>query len=186
MSHPPGEVFEYGSVHHAVFGAVMKEKTGGSPLEFLEEHVLDPIGFQYSGWVHDPSGNPMFSYGAWTTATQWARFGVLLRDDGMWQGERILPEGTLEACSTGTDANPAYGLSAWLNQDPDGLDLSHIGEMEAEGPILHAEGHTNILAAAGARGQRIYVIPDLDWVVVVQSDSTTFADHEFLERLLAE
>lgn len=187
MQHTPGEVYAYGSVHHMVFGELMTRKVGGDPLEFLETHVLDPIGFQYSGWVHDPAGNPMWPYGAWTSATQWARFGVLLRDDGVWAGEQILPSGTLDACRQGTQANPAYGLSAWLNQDvPDDLDLSHIATMEEDGPILHAEGHTDMLAAAGARGQRLYVLPELDQVVVLQADSRSFVDHEFLALLLGE
>ena len=187
LIHEPGEVYDYGGVHHMVFGELMTRKIGGDPLEFLEENVLDLIGFRYSGWVHDPAGNPMWPYGAWTTATEWARFGVLLRDDGIWEGTQVLPAGTLEACSAGTTANPAYGLSAWLNQDiPDDLDLSHIAEMEEDGPILHAEGHTDMLVAAGARGQRVYVVPQLDWVVVLQADSKKFVDHEFLALLFGE
>lgn len=183
--HTPGEVYEYGSVHLMVFGELMKRKVGVDPLVFFEEHVLDPIGMQTSGWVHDPSGNSMWPYGAWTTATQWARYGVLLRDDGVWEGQQVLPAGTLEACGAGSDANPAYGLSTWLNQPTD-LDLSHIAEMEEDGPILHAEGHTDMVAAAGARGQRIYILPSLDQVVVLQTDSRRFVDHEFLALLLGE
>ncbi len=182
----PGSTYEYAAVHLTAFGAVMEEKLGGSPLEWLEQHVLDPIGFRYSGWAHDPDGNPAWPYGAWTTGAEWMRFGVLLRDDGVWEGTRVLPEGTLDACRTGSTPNPAYGLAAWLNQPvPEDLDLSDIGDFEESGPLIWADGPTDMLVAAGARGQRAYVLPSEDMVVVLLSDNRKgFVDREFLEALL--
>ncbi len=185
LLHAPGTVYEYGAVHLMVFGALMEAKLGTSPLDWLEAQVLDPIGFRYAGWSQDPDGNPMFPYGAWTTASEWARFAVLLRDDGMWEGERVLPEGTLEACRTGSEANPAYGLGAWLNREvPSDLDLSHIAHFEDEGPVFWQAGPTDMLVAAGARGQRAYVLPSEDMVVILQTDSNDFADNVFLSTLL--
>lgn len=111
---------------------------------------------------------------------------MLLRDDGMFQGERLLPQGSLDACMQGTDANPAYGLGSWLNEDMDddvdfdAAGLNQQGQVEA---LL--EDGPDMLAAAGAGGQRIYVIPELDWVVVHQADQgRSFEDPVFLELLL--
>ncbi len=187
QEHPPGEVFLYSPVHHLIFGALMDAKLEQETLAWLEETVLDPIGFRYAGWQRDPSGNLLIHLGAWTTAAEWARFGVLLRDDGLWEGEQVLPAGTLDACRQGSEPNPAYGLSAWLNQDiPDDLELNLGVELEPDGPIFHAEGHTDMLVAAGASGQRVYVLPSEDMVVVLLSDSRDFADPQFLEKLLPE
>ena len=55
----PGTVYQYGSVHHMVFGELMTRKVGGDPLSYLTQRVLDPIGFRYAGWVRDPAGNPL-------------------------------------------------------------------------------------------------------------------------------
>ena len=187
LTSEPGAVYEYGSQHLMVFGAVMKEKLGQDPLPWLTDEVLDPIGLRTSGWSHDLAGNSMWPYGAWTTVSEWARFGVLLRDDGLWQGERVLPEGTLDACRTGSEPNPAYGLGSWLNREvPEDLDLSRIGHFEEEGPIIYADGSQRMLVAAGARGQRIYILPEEDMVVVLQTDSPDFADPVFLELLLSD
>lgn len=184
----PGTTYVYGSVHLHAFGAVLEQKLGGSPLDWLEQHVLDPIGFRYSGWTHDPDGNPMWPYGAWTTAAEWARYAVLLRDDGVWQGTRLLPEGVLETCGTGSEPNPAYGLGAWLNKAiPDDLDLSKVADFEDEGPIIYGGASTSLFAAAGARGQRAYIFPDEDMVVIVLTDHRKdFVDREFLALLLGE
>jgi CubicO group peptidase (beta-lactamase class C family) len=180
----PGAVFRYGSVHLMVFGELMTRRLDEDPLAWLEAEVLDPIGFRYSGWTHDPAGNPMWPYGAWTTAAEWLRFGALLRDDGVWQGQRILPEGTLAACGTGSSANPAYGLTLWLNQDPGDIELGNIAAFETEGPLLYADGPADLVAAGGARGQRLYILPEQDMVVAVLTDSRTFVDAELLARLL--
>ncbi len=185
LAHTPGTTYQYGSVHHMVFGELMRRKLDGDPLAWLEAQVLDPIGMRYAGWSRDPAGNPMWPYGAWTTAAEWLRFGVLLRDDGLWQGERILPEGTLEACATGSVANPAYGLSMWLNQPvPADLDLSQLAHFETEGRLLLAEGPADLVAAGGARGQRLYILPSQDMVVALLTDSRAFTDSEFLSLLL--
>jgi CubicO group peptidase (beta-lactamase class C family) len=185
LVHPPGEVFYYSSVHHMVFGELMTRKLSGDPLDWLEETVLDPIGFRYAGWVRDPAGNPLLPYGAWTTAAEWLRLGVLLRDDGLWQGQRVLPEGTLSACSTGSAINPAFGLSVWVNQPvPDDLDLSHLGISETSGPFLYPDGPTDLIASGGAWGQRLYIVPSEDMVVAVLADSRGFDDAEFLSLLL--
>jgi CubicO group peptidase (beta-lactamase class C family) len=182
----PGSAYDYGAVHLLAFGAVLERKLGGSPLAWLEQHVLEPIGFRYSGWTHDPDGNPMWPYGAWTTAAEWARFAVLLRDDGVWEGTRLLPEGVLETCGTGSEPNPAYGLAAWINKEvSDDLDLSGIAEFEESGPLLYNDAPRDLFVAAGARGQRAYVFPSLDMVVVLLTDSRKdFVDREFLALLL--
>ena len=73
------------------FGALMTARIGGDPLDWLEERVLDPIGFRYAGWTRDPAGSAMWPYSVWTTAAEWMRFGGLLRDDGMWRESADLP-----------------------------------------------------------------------------------------------
>ncbi len=184
---PPGEAFLYSPVHHLVFAGFLDARLEQDIEDWYREAVLDPIGFRYAGWQRDPADNLLIYLGIWTTAAEWARFGVLLRDDGVWEGEQVLPAGTLDACRQGSEPNPAYGLSAWLNQEiPDDLVLELGVELEEEGPIFHAEGYTDLLIAAGARGQRVYVIPSEDMVVVLMSDSRDFTDHRFLELLLPE
>ena len=183
---PPGEKWVYGSVHLAAFGALMERKLGESPLEWLEREVLDPIGFRTSGWNHDPAGNPMLAYGAWTSTPEMAKLGALVRDGGVWQGQRVLPEETLSVCASPTEANPAYGLAGWRNGEL-GADVRFgAGGFipHGQGTILGIDPDLEILIFAGARGQRIYVIPELDWVVVHQCDSNEWKDPDFMAHLI--
>ena len=68
---------------------------------------------------------------------------------------------------------------------PDHLDFPRpMFQKEGKTPIFHDSGE-NILTFAGAKGQRIYVIPSYDWVVVHQAqEGDDFSDTEFLKRIL--
>ena len=177
----PGDQWEYGSVHLAAFGALIERKLGGSPLDYLDAEIFEPIGMRRSGWNIDPDGNPMLAYGLWTSAPELTKLGVLLRDDGVFQGTRLLPEGTLATCMEGSEVNPAYGLGSWVNRPlGDGIEFPPLS---SDGSAV-VEGGPDLLAAAGAGGQRVYVIPSLDQVIVVQSDQADWADQDLLRLLL--
>ena len=182
----PGARYRYGSVHQWVLSGFLQEKTGAPALASIERTVLDPLGLRVAGWHHDPAGHTALAYGAWTTATEWAKFGVLLRDDGMFGDQRILPAGAAARCFTGSEANPAYGLTFWLNA-PLGAnaDLGGIRTLADEGPIL-GDAPADTVAAAGHEDQRLYVIPSRDLVIVrLGEGDSAFRDPALLALLLA-
>lgn len=190
MVSEPGHRFSYGSVNFAAFGELLSRKLGENPLAYLQRRVLDPIGARTAGWHTDPAGNPQFGYGAWTTARHWARYGVLLRDGGRWQGKQILPTAELARCTRPSTALPAYGLALWLNQplgqdvDLCGIPMRRLHRSPTERPLDPA-GPADLYAAAGFKDQRLYVIPSLGLVVVrLGNGAGSFSDPEFLGRLL--
>lgn len=183
----PGSKYQYGSAHQMVLGELVKRKTGASTMLRMQQTVLDPIGLRTSGWHMDPAGNPALPYGAWSTAREWAKFGITLRDDGLWRGERVYPEGLRERCTTGSEANPAYGLTFWLNAPvgPD-ADLGGIRTLEVDGrPALYPDGPADLFAAAGAGDQRLYIVPSQDLVIVrLGTGHRRFVDADLLKLLL--
>lgn len=182
---PPGEVYNYASVHLWLFSALVAAHTGHSAEAELNEQLFAPIGLRTGGWMTDEAGNTSLAYGAFTTAREWAKFGILLRDDGMWEGERLLPEGWVDLCRTGSAANPAYGLATWLSLSPEGADLGRIDPPADGGPLFTEEPQPEWLVGAGAKNQRLYILPDEDLVIVLLSDgSSRFDDRDFLDRLL--
>jgi len=167
----PGEVFDYGSAHFDVFGELVTRKLGVDPLDQLQDRVFDPIGMRTAGWIRDPAGNPALAYGAFTTVNEWAKYGVLVRDDGEFQGQQVFQPGSLSACMEGSEANPAYGRTFWLNQDvEDDVALVAADRLEPDGPILYNDGPPDLVAAAGHNDQRLYILPSLDLVIVRLAD----------------
>lgn len=121
--------------------------------------ALDPAGFfDRLGMTrtfaeHDADGNYILSSQVWTTARDLARLGLLYQNDGMWQGQRLLPENWRSFVTTPSVPQPAgafgYGAGFWLLNKSEGIPADAFG-------------------AFGNRGQYVVVIPSLQLVIVRQ------------------
>lgn len=184
QTHRPGQKFQYGPTPYQVFGEVLRRKTGGDPLRFLHEHVLEPARVRAASWKRDKDGMPHLPSGAALTAQNWARFGVWVLE----QRERFA------ACFQGTTANPAYGLTWWLNHA-----APNAGLMRAMASITEISQDRSIpsdlVLAGGAGDQRLYVIPSRQVVVARQADGilgsllgrrSDWSDREFLRLVLRD
>ncbi len=94
----------------------------------------------------------------WASARDFAKFGYLYLRDGVWEDERLLPEGWVDFARTKTPADNAniYGAGWWITAY--GEDRSH--SQNANSPpwdAFHAGGH---------EGQTIWVVPSKDLVIV--------------------
>jgi CubicO group peptidase (beta-lactamase class C family) len=98
----------------------------------------------------DPYGNFLITGYDYGTARNWARIGMLYLQNGMWRGERILPEGWSDFVSTPAPAwdRPRYGGLFWLNR-------TNEWNLPPE-----------TYFAAGAGGQNTWIVPAHDLVIV--------------------
>jgi hypothetical protein len=106
----------------------------------------------------DASGTVVGSSFVYASPRDWARFGLLYLRDGLWQGERILPEGWVAYTTTPTRKAPQgrYGAQWWLNAgDP-------ADDNDRQWPDLPS----GIFWASGHDGQFVAVIPSHDLVLV--------------------
>lgn len=185
----PGARFAYGPTPFQIFGEIMRRKLNGDPLAYLQRRIFDPLAITPTHWRRGRDGNPHMPSGAGLTARDWARFGSFV----MREGEGRLDREALAQCFEGSRANPGYGLSWWLWREglvPPGR--TQAVSIDAEltrrfGPIS---------MAAGAGDQRLYLLPQLDLVVVRQAtgilralrqrrrDETSFSDAGFIRALL--
>lgn len=196
----PGRVFRYGPSHFYCFGELIRRKLSArrqSPLDYLRARVLDPIGCEFSKWVHDGAGNVHIPNGCYMTAREWLKFGRLVLDRGRWEGRQIVATEPLAECFRPSAANPGYGLTWWLNY-PGGQGASprQKGPEGSPAGFIYHDGLTDIAGALGAGRNGLYVVPSLGMVIVRQiSNEATpdedrqrfgrgFSDHEFLARLL--
>jgi CubicO group peptidase (beta-lactamase class C family) len=125
-------------------------KRGEEYLTFPQRALFDRIGIRRQVLETDPYGNFLMSGYDYGTARNWARLGMLYLQDGMWRGERILPEGWAKFVSTPAPAwkQPVYGGLFWVNGD---------GAWNIPKTAYYANG---------AGGQRTFIIPTHDLVVV--------------------
>lgn len=171
----PGQVYRYGPSHFYVLGELLKRKLGASPLAYLKEKILDPIGLKVSEWKEDGAKDPHMPSGASLNAREWAKFGELLRLRGAWEGKQLVPKALLRQCYQGSKANPAYGLTFWLAAE--GVDPA--------GAVRQAVAPKDLVFAAGFANQRLYLLPSQGLVVVRQGKNHLgWSDGVFLARLL--
>jgi CubicO group peptidase (beta-lactamase class C family) len=189
MVAPPGQRFAYSGVSFAVFGAVLSRKLHGEDLvAYLTRRVFAPLGIDVADWQRDGAGHPALASGAVMTARAWGRFGLLLRDRGRWNGRQLVPGAALAECGHGSAANPGYGLGVWLNAPaptrpaPPGVHRAGLEDRLILAPDLPHD----LWLAAGAGGQRMYILPGAGLVVVRFGHNTgpDYRDDVFLRTLL--
>lgn len=131
------------------------EGRGDEYLSFPQRELFDKIGIRGMVLETDPYGNYLLQGYELAPARDWARLGNLYLQDGMWMGERILPEGYAEFVSTvapawEADGRPIYGGFFWING---------TGGFPVPRDAYYM---------SGAGGQTTLIIPSHDLVVVRQ------------------
>lgn len=166
LEYPPNTVWRYRNGDPLSLGKIVRdtvEGRGEDYLTFPQLALFDRVGMRNMVLEVDPWGNFIMSGYDYGTARDWARFGLLHLHDGVWQGERILPEGWVEFISTPApaDAERHYGGQFWLN---------------AGG--RHPDIPRDAFWAAGAWGQVTMAIPSKD-MVFVRLGHTDWRDESF-------
>jgi CubicO group peptidase (beta-lactamase class C family) len=151
---PPDSQFRYRNSDPLTVTRIAKqtvEARGENFLLFPQRAVFDRIGARNFVLETDAWGNFIISGYDFGSAWDWARFGLLYLNDGMWEGERILPEGWTEFVSTPAPADPrmSYGGFFWLNR----------GGMLPRAP-------EDAFSSAGFMGQYTVIIPSREMVLV--------------------
>jgi CubicO group peptidase (beta-lactamase class C family) len=216
-ANPPGEVFRYGPIVFQTFGEVMSRKLKAAgrnetPSSYIEQSVLGPIGARIDAWGGPTAGpDPNLAAGARMTAADWAKVGELLRkpEDARRLGYDMV---VFEAQGQPQGAYRGYGLTWWLATPlspsvREGLDPV-ARTVDLPQGAQSGRVPADLVVAAGAGGQRLYVSRSEKLVVVrfaappqlaaqfqrAQSPegraeaavrSGAFSDTEFFARVLA-
>jgi CubicO group peptidase (beta-lactamase class C family) len=156
------------------------EKSHAHYYDFIRGEFFEKIGM-YSA-VMEPDASCTFVGSSYTFATprDWARFGLLYLQDGVWQGERIFPEGWVKYTTTPTPQAPRgeYGALFWLNAG------SPSHPEDRRWPSAPREA----FAALGFQEQKVIIIPSKNLVLVrfgATSDRQSWNSDEFIANILA-
>jgi CubicO group peptidase (beta-lactamase class C family) len=189
----PGSVFAYGPSHLQIFAEVLRRKLNGrSTVSYLQENVLSPLGLRSLDFKKDGRGNPLLATGFELTAREWARFGELVLGHGNYNGKQIVSSNLLGQALSGSNPNPSYGLTFWLNrQAPGAREIDIEKELDLKwqrarwtGICVCKAAPPDMVVALGSNYERLFIIPSLNALVVRQGWSAKFSDAYFLRLVL--
>jgi len=151
----PGTHSAYNSGESYLLSGIISKTTKMNSLEFGYEHLFKPLGIQKPEWGSGPDGYTIGGYGLHLRTRDMAKLGYLYLKNGVWDGKQIVPKEWVKESTrkqvminVGQKTIP-YGYQWW---------------------IIAPNGHF-AFCAIGLGGQYITVIPDLDIVIAVTSDS---------------
>lgn len=119
-----GTRFNYANNDTLLAARALMTDLGDAAPTFAYTHLLWPLGMTRTTIEGDWQGNPILSSQVWMTARDMARLALLHQQDGMWQGERLLPEGWVKEATTPAGPQPTergYGRAIWLLGEGQGL-----------------------------------------------------------------
>jgi CubicO group peptidase (beta-lactamase class C family) len=157
----PGDNWHYSSGTSNIIARIIRravEPDYGHSVSFVRRELFNRLGMRSAIVELDPSGTIVGSSYTFATARDWARFGLLYLQDGIWQGRRILPPGWVDYSRKPSPPAPQgqYGAHFWLN----------AGDAENTRRRRWPALPTDMLVAWGFQGQFLVIIPSKDLVLV--------------------
>jgi len=151
------QTFAYSSHSSHILSGIISKATGMSTLEFAKQYLFDPLNITVKRWDQDPLGY-YFGFGyLWFSPRDMARFGYLYLNNGLVDGQQIIPAEWIEESTQRYSTNASwfkkhfedfgYGYQWWLAQ----------------------AGGYDVYFALGHGGQIIVNIPELDMIIVTTS-----------------
>jgi len=153
MEHPAGTQWKYSSGTANILTSLIRNEfdSDTSCYAFVHDNLLEKIGITDAVFEVDPSGDLVGSSFLYATARDYARFGLLYINDGIFCGERVLPEGWVNYTRTPASASDGkYGALFWLNRSQE-----------------YPSAPEDMYSCQGHDGQMIFILPSNELVVVV-------------------
>jgi len=148
----PGTLWNYNGGHTVLLAEILAQRSGRSLLDVARSDLFEPLGIVHWEWRTGQHGQPLAYAGVRLTPPDLLRLGRLLLAGGSWQGRQVVPAAwvaaTLQPSIVIGKGPLQYGRHWW------------------DGQVPHGARSLRWTAGLGNGGQRLYVVSDLDLVVV--------------------
>lgn len=160
MAAQPGTVWNYNGGLTHLLGAIVEARTGRPIEDYAGERLFGPMGITRFEWRGDLHGMPAAASGVRLSPRGMMKLGLMFANGGRWQGRQIVPEDWLREATRPHIPIPSTAVL------PPQLLRRGYGYQWWTSDYDTPQGETRIAAAVGNGGQRIYLIPRHDLVIV--------------------
>ncbi|WP_158860303.1 serine hydrolase domain-containing protein [Lunatibacter salilacus] len=162
ITHAPGSKFLYNTAATYILAALVERVSRERLVEYLTPRLFDPLGISGVDWEVDPKGIATGGYGLRVKTEDMAKLGQLFLQEGSWHGKQLISPNWIEAAS-----------SSQIIQDPtapaERVDASDW--LQGYGYQMWRSRHDSY-RADGAFGQYILVLPRMDAVIAITSETS--------------
>ncbi len=148
----PGTVWYYNSGCPLTMGVILRNATGMRADDYAQQHLFGPLGIAPVVWPSINNGKHVGTHGSlYVRGRDMAKFGQLFLQEGVWDGEQVISaEWVAESTQPRLTVygQVRYGYQWWF-QEMSGYDVPYT---------------------SGYGGQHIYIVPELDAVIVTAAD----------------
>ena len=166
--HEPGSRYDYANATSEMVAVVIERATGQRYGDFVATELLQKTGSDGGKIALNRDGGTAHSGCCiFLTAQTWLNLGILVLQDGDWEGQRLLPAGYVKEMKTGTRQNPNYGLSLYIGRPFDERRGYANPDIGLPG-VLHSEPYLadDLVLFDGNGNQVVYIVPSLDLVIL--------------------
>ncbi|MEZ5512347.1 MAG: serine hydrolase domain-containing protein [Steroidobacteraceae bacterium] len=166
----PGTRYEYSNATSEMVAPVIERATGMRYADFLGSELLARIGAAGGKiWVNRPGGMAHAGCCLLLPTESWMRVALLLLNDGVAGGKRLLPPGYVQQMTTGTPQNAWYGMGAYVAGEYVERRAFANKDVTAAGPgVLHSAPYlaADLFLFDGNGNQVVYIVPSEQLVVL--------------------
>lgn len=166
LEDPPATVFSYNNINSQALGILLERATGRRYAEYLEDKLWRRVAESEARvFLDSPDGLARTSGSLLTAPRNWLRLGLLYLNRGRVGGEQVVPESWMREVTAPSPLNPNYGYHVWLGtvHEPERGYGKGVPAFVPHSAPFAAE---DIVYFDGAGGQRVYVIPSSELVIV--------------------
>ena len=161
-----GTEFTYNSANTQLLMLILQRATGRAYADYVSEKLWRPLGAKPATlWMDRDRGMPKAYAFFQARPRDWLRIGLAIKNEGVVDGRQVIPAEWLALMTTPSPTNPKYGLQTWIGSP-------HVTErfynrntpfgIKQEEPFLVDD----VVFFDGGGGQRVYVVPSADLVIV--------------------
>ncbi len=177
LSHEPGTRWSYSSGDTVLLMGVLRKALGDERnADYPWVALFDRIGMKSAVLERDAAGTFVASSYLYASAGDLAKWAFLLLNDGVWEGQRLLPEGWVRYTLTMAPAYYTTELTPGTVDDNPGAQVYlNLGDPSRDVPPPWPAAPADTFAAQGHWGKSIFVFPSLDMIAVRMGDDRVYA-----------
>jgi CubicO group peptidase (beta-lactamase class C family) len=178
MAAPPGTRFNYSGGDTAVIADLLAQGTGQTLPDIARTRLFVPLGIVDWEWLGDLWGRPVPFAGLRLRPRDLLKIGMMLLDNGQWQGHQIVPAAWIEA---------SFGLHMGTRE---GAPTRHYGYFWWTDELMEGGHSVPYAVAVGNGGQRLFLAPKLDLAVAMTAGAYNDAgigrpEHELFRAIVS-